>query len=59
MAAIGKGLHNEGRSNNLSLGLHTGGVRVLRPGSGSKRGGLGTFGEMILAVMLVKGGRDS
>ena len=59
LAVIGKGLHNKGRSNNLSLGLHTGGVRVLRPGSGSKRGGLGTFGEMIQAVMLVKGGRVS
>ena len=37
----------------------TGGVRALRPGSGSKRGGLGPFVEMSQAVMPVKGGRVS
>ena len=57
LAVIGQGLHYKGRSDHFWLDLLTGGVRVLRLGSGSKRGGLGTFGEMSQAMMLVKGGR--
>ena len=57
LAVIGQGLHYKGRSDHFWLDLLTGGVRVLHLGSGSKRAGLGTFGEMSQTVMLVKGGR--
>ena len=53
LAVIGQGLHYKGRSDHFWLDLLTGGVRVLRLGSGSKRGGLGTFVEMSQAVMPV------
>ena len=54
LGVTGQGLPYKGRSDNLWRDLLSGGIRVPLLGSGSKRGGLGTFVEMSQAVMPVK-----
>ena len=53
LGVTGQGLPYKGRSDNLWRDLLSGGIRVPLLGSGSKRGGLGTFVEMSQAVMPV------
>ena len=53
LGVTGQGLPYKGRSDNLWRDLLSGGIRVPLLGSGSKRGGLGTFVEMCQAVMPV------